>query len=90
MPVGLFFLYEVKIHTIFFACDIGGNPSLCFGGGGMSNHDNACISQEEIDRTAHINMEVCATFVARMIQKYGHEVLAEIEEMKAKENTNEQ
>ena len=35
-------------------------------------------------------MEVCATFVARMIQKYGHEVLAEIEEMKAKENTNEQ
>ena len=56
----------------------------------MSNHENACISQEEIDRTARINMEVCATFVARMIQKYGHEVLAEIEEMKAKENTNEQ
>lgn len=48
------------------------------------------FSREEIDRTARINMEVCATFVARMIQKYGHEVLAEIEEMKAKENTNEQ
>ena len=78
------------MHIISFACDIGGNPSLCFGGGGMSNHDNASISQEEIDRTARINMEVCATFVARMIQKYGHEVLAEIEEMKAKENTNEQ
>jgi len=56
----------------------------------MSNHENACISQEEIDRTARINMEVCASFVARMIQKYGHEVLAEIEEMKAKENRNEQ
>jgi hypothetical protein len=56
----------------------------------MSNHENVSISQEEIDRTARINMEVCATFVARMIQKYGHEVLAEIEEMKAKENTNEQ
>ena len=48
------------------------------------------FSREEIDRTTRINMEVCATFVARMIQKYGHEVLAEIEEMKAKENTNEQ
>lgn len=48
------------------------------------------FSREEIDRTARINMEVCATFVARMIQKYGHEVLAEIEEMKAKENMNEQ
>lgn len=56
----------------------------------MSNHENVSISQEEIDRTARINMEVCVTFVARMIQKYGHEVLAEIEEMKAKENTNEQ
>lgn len=47
-------------------------------------------SRDEIDRTTRINMEVCATFVARMIQKYGHEVLAEIEEMKAQENTNEQ
>lgn len=48
------------------------------------------LSKEDIERTAHINMEVCATFVARMTQKYGHEVLAEIEEMRAKENTNEQ
>lgn len=48
------------------------------------------LSKKDIERTARINMEVCATFVARMIQKYGHEVLAEIEEMKAKENTNEQ
>ena len=48
------------------------------------------LSKDEIDRTARINMEVCAAFVARMIQKYGQEVLAEIEEVKAKENTNEQ
>ena len=48
------------------------------------------LSKDEIDRTARINMEVCAAFVARMIQKYGQEVLAEIEELKAKENTNEQ
>ncbi len=56
----------------------------------MSSHDSVNTSQEEIDRTARINMEVCAAFVARMIQKYGQEVLAEIEELKAKENTNEQ
>lgn len=33
--MGLFLMKifeEVKIHTISFACDIGGNPSLCFGG----------------------------------------------------------
>lgn len=48
------------------------------------------LSREEIEKTARINMEVCAAFVARMIQKYGQEVLAEIEELKAKENTNEQ
>ena len=29
-----FFVSEVKILIISFACDIGGNPSLCFGGGG--------------------------------------------------------
>lgn len=44
------------------------------------------LSREEIDRTARINMEVCAAFVARMIQKYGQEVLAELEDMKAQES----
>ena len=52
----------------------------------MSNHENVSINQEEIDRTARINMEVCAAFVARMIQKYGQEVLAELEEIKAQES----
>lgn len=56
----------------------------------MSSYDNVNIGKEEIDRTARINMEVCAAFVARMIQKYGHEVLTEIEEMRANENTREQ
>lgn len=44
------------------------------------------LSREEIDRAARINMEVCAAFVARMIQKYGQEVLAELEEIKAQES----
>ena len=51
----------------------------------MSDSEKEIISQEEIDRIARINMEICATFVAKMIRKYGHEVLQEIEEMKAKE-----
>lgn len=51
--------------------------------------DKDTLSKEEIDRTARINMEICATFVAKMIRKYGHEVLKEIEEMEAKENKTE-
>lgn len=51
--------------------------------------DKETLSKEEIDRTARINMEICATFVAKMIRKYGHEVLKEIEEMEAKESKTE-
>lgn len=50
----------------------------------MSGYEKEIISQEEIDRTSRINMEICATFVAKMIRKYGHEVLQGIEEMKKK------
>lgn len=52
----------------------------------MSEQKHETFSREEIDRTARINMEVCAAFVARMIQKYGQEVLAELEEIKAQES----
>lgn len=31
------------------------------------------------DRTVMLNMEKCAAFLVRMIEKYGAEVLAEIE-----------
>ena len=48
------------------------------------------LSREKIDRTARINMEVCAAFVARMIQKYGQEVLAELEEIEEQERQCEQ
>ena len=37
------------------------------------------ISMPPMDKTAKLNMERCAEFMARMIQKYGQEVLAEIE-----------
>lgn len=32
-----------------------------------------------LDRNVMLNMERCAAFLARMIEKYGQEVLAEIE-----------
>lgn len=35
---------------------------------------------ESMDRVSRRNMEICASFLARMIEKYGQEVLAEIEE----------
>ena len=37
------------------------------------------ISIPPMDAKAKLNMERCAEFVARMIQKYGKEVMAEIE-----------
>lgn len=33
----------------------------------------------QLDRNSILNMEHCAAFLARMIEKYGQEVLAEIE-----------
>ncbi len=43
------------------------------------------VSMPPMDKTAKLNMERCADFMARMIQKYGNEVMAEI---KAKETDN--
>lgn len=34
----------------------------------------------KLDAVSRRNMEKCAAFIARMIEKYGREVLAEIEE----------
>lgn len=33
----------------------------------------------QLDAVSRRNMEKCAAFIAKMIRKYGHEVLAEIE-----------
>ncbi len=49
--------------------------------------DGVEISMPPMDKTAKLNMERCAEFMARMIQKYGAEVLAEIEAEEA-ENAN--
>ena len=36
------------------------------------------VSMPPMDKTAKLNMERCAEFMARMIQKYGKDVMAEI------------
>jgi hypothetical protein len=40
--------------------------------------DGVEITMPAMDKTAELNMERCAEFMARMIQKYGDDVLAEI------------
>ncbi len=40
--------------------------------------DGVEISMPPLDKAARLNMERCAEFLARMIQKYGGEVLDEI------------
>lgn len=90
MPVGLFFCSEVKIHTISFACDIGGNLSLCFGGVVMVPEEVVGKYDREMDRRTRKNLERFAEFMARMIEKYGHKVLAELESEEAEKQQNGQ
>ena len=42
------------------------------------------ISMPPMDKTAKLNMERAAEFMARMLQKYGPEIRAEIEAKEAK------
>ena len=44
--------------------------------------DNGRLTEKE----ARLNMEQCADFLARMIQKYGPAILAELKEKDAKES----
>ena len=50
--------------------------------GGYVLVDNGHLTEKE----ARLNMEQCADFLARMIQKYGPEILAELAEKDAKES----
>ena len=47
--------------------------------------DGVKITMPPMDKTAELNMERCAEFIARMLQKYGQEVRAEIEAKEATE-----
>ena len=49
----------------------------------MTEEEIRQINEErraKLDAVSRRNMEKCAAFIARMIEKYGREVLAEIEE----------
>ena len=87
---GYIFCYEVKIYIISFACDIGGNPSLCFGGAIMVPEEVVEKYDREMDRRTRQNLERFAEFMARMIEKYGHKVLAEMEKEEAEKQQNGQ
>ena len=52
--------------------------------------DGVEISMPPMDKTARLNMERCAKFMARMILKYGPEVLAEIEAEEAEKASREE
>lgn len=44
--------------------------------------------EEKYGRDAYVNMDRLATFMVRMIKKYGPEVLKELEEKEKKETEN--
>lgn len=45
---------------------------------------------KEMDRRTRQNLERFAEFMAKMIEKYGHKVLAEMEREEAEKQQNEQ
>lgn len=81
---------KVKKQTFSFACDIGGNPSLCFGGAVMIPIEIIERYDREMDRKTRQNMERFAEFMARMIEKYGKKVLAEIEKEEAEQQKEQE
>lgn len=53
-------------------------------------NEQKCIkpNTESPDRSVMLKMERCAEFLARMIEKYGREVLAEMEAGESEEKEN--
>ena len=96
---GLFYFWGLR-YRIFFDWDVEGRAAsgkedpFLFGSGlrdfeggarcmeGYVLIDNGHLTEKE----ARLNMEQCADFLARMIQKYGPEILAELKEKDAKES----
>ena len=87
---GKFFDLEVKNWSIFIACDIGGNSSLCYGGAIMVPIEVIQRYDREMDKKTRMNMERFAEFMARMIEKYGKKVLAEIEKEEAEQQKEQE
>lgn len=71
-----------KIPGFFFACDMRkqSRAYLCGKRGGKLMERRELVSTGMYtEKQADLNMEQCAEFMARMIQKYGAEILEELE-----------
>jgi hypothetical protein len=85
---------EFSASRCFFCLKIGKQPKLIprppeskTGGAIMHEAKTEAARNIKMSRDAELNMERCAEFMARMIQKYGKKVLDDIaaEEKAAKE-----
>lgn len=79
------FWREGKYNCFFFACDMR-KQSRAYPCG---RRDGKLMERRELvntgmytEKQAALNMECCAEFMARMIQKYGAEILKELDEEK--------
>lgn len=71
-----------KKLEFFFACDMRkqSRDAPCGKGGGKLMERRKLVSTGMYtQKQADLNMERCAEFMARMIQKYGAEILEELE-----------
>ncbi|MFR8034099.1 MAG: hypothetical protein ACLU6W_08785, partial [Lachnospiraceae bacterium] len=71
-----------KIPGFFFACDMRkqSRDAPCGKRGGKLMERRELVSTGMYtQKQADLNMEQCAEFMARMIQKYGAEILEELE-----------
>lgn len=79
------FLREGKYNSFFFACDMRkqSRDAPCGRRGGKLMEKRELVSTGMYtEKQAALNMERCAEFMARMIQKYGAEILKELDEEK--------
>ena len=76
------FLRKGKYNCFFFACDMrkqSGTYPCGKRGGKLMERRELVSTGMYTQKQADLNMEQCAEFMARMIQKYGAEILEELE-----------
>lgn len=72
-----------KIPGFFFACDMR-KQSRAYPCGKLMERRELVSTGMYTQKQAELNMEQCAEFMARMIQKYGAEILEELESEKTR------
>ena len=82
-----------KIQHHFFACDMRkqSRDAPCGKRGGKLMERRELVSTGMYtQKQADLNMELCAEFMARMIQKYGAEILEELESERIQDSNEKQ